>query len=151
MKKILFSTIIFSIILFSFFSFTFAANIVKDTKSATNNIGNAVADTSNHAKNMVQKAENTIEDGVMNTKNTIVNSSENVANGVKDGTNDVMGSMDNADGNYNATRTATDSTFFGMTTTGWTWLILAIVGIAIVGLVWYYGSQYEHTNYSDGE
>jgi len=64
------------------------------------------------------------------------------------GTNDGM--LDTTDGNYTATRTATtNNNFLGMSDTAWTWLILGIVGAAIVGLVWYYGAQYEHRNYNN--
>ena len=151
MKKFLVSTIIFSMILLCFSYISFAANLTNDTKNMMNNVGNAIANTSNAAKNAVQNAENTIESGVLNAKNTIVNSSENVTNGVANAAKTVVGNADNANTNYNATRTSTNTGFLGMSATNWTWVILAIVGIAIVGLVWYYGSQYEHTDYSDGE
>ena len=49
--------------------------------------------------------------------------------------------------NYTATRTATtNQTFMGMSSTAWTWLIIGIAGIAIVALVWYYGSQIRTSN-----
>ena len=57
--------------------------------------------------------------------------------------------MDNATSDYNATKTSTNSNLMGMSSQSWTWLILGIVGVVIVGLVWYYGAQYEHSNYTD--
>lgn len=151
MKKFLVSTIIFSMILLCFSYISFADNLTNDTKNAMNNIGNALSNTSNNAKNAIQNIENNVENDAMKAKNTIVSGSENVANDVKSTTNGVVGTMENTNDNYTATRTATDTSFLGMNPTAWTWAILAIVGIAVVGLVWYYGSQYEHTDYSDGE
>lgn len=151
MKKFLVSTIIFSMILLCFSYISFAANLTNDTKNAMNNIGNAVSNTSNNAKNAIQNVENNVENGAMKAKNTIVNGTENASNDLKNTANGAIGTMGDTNGNYTATRTATDTGFLGMNSTAWTWAILAIVGIAVVGLVWYYGSQYEHTDYSDGE
>ena len=30
-----------------------------------------------------------------------------------------------------------------------TWLIMGLVGAVIIGLIWYYGAQYEHRNYDN--
>ncbi len=151
MKKFLISTIIFSIILFACSSMIFAANLSSDAKNTTASIGNAIKNTAEDVRNVVGNTENGIENGVMDTKNAISGTTETVENGVQNTANDVMGSVNNMDGTYTAERTSTNSGFMGMTSTGWTWLVLGIVGIVIVGLVWYYGSQYEHTDYSDGE
>ena len=64
--------------------------------------------------------------------------------------NSEMNGNDRTNSNtYIATRTSTtDSRFMGMNATAWTWLILGIAGIAIVALVWYYGSQMR-TNHDD--
>ena len=63
---------------------------------------------------------------------------------------------DNGNDGYDATRTATartanDNTFLGMNSTTWTWFVLAIAAIAIVGLVWYYAMQTknEYNNHND--
>ena len=152
MKKFLVSTIIFSMILFCLSYISFAANLTNDTKNTMNNIGNAVSNTSNNAKNTIQNVENKVENGAMDTRNTVTGAIRNVENGIEDIANDtMMGKTENTDDNYTATRTASNNGFLGMSSTNWTWVILAIVGIAIVALVWYYGSQYEHTDYSDGE
>lgn len=151
MKKFIISTIIFTIVLLCFYTFSFAANdILKNAKDTTNSIGNAIGDTSNNAKNVIGNAENTVEDGFKSAGNSIKGATGNVENTMENSSNGVMAGLNNND-NYNTTRTATSGNFLGMSSTGWTWLILAVVGIVIVGLVWYYGAQYEHTNYSDGE
>jgi len=71
-----------------------------------------------------------------------MNTTENVMNTT---------TQDTTNTDYTATRTATndDTGLFGMSTTSSTWLILGIVGAVILGLVWYYGSQYESRNYNN--
>ena len=59
---------------------------------------------------------------------------------------------DNQGTNYTATRTAADEgTLLGMNATAWTWLIIGMVGIAIIALVWYYSMQHDtiDKNYED--
>ena len=58
----------------------------------------------------------------------------------------------NNNSNYNATRTSTttNNTFMGMSATAWTWLIIGVAGIAIIALVWYYGTQVR-TSHNDDE
>ena len=62
------------------------------------------------------------------------------------------GTQSSMNGAYNATRTSVDTqagTFMGMNSTAWTWLIMAIAAIAIVALVWYYGTQRQSSHYDD--
>ena len=118
------------------------------------------------AGNAVMNAGNAIGNAAAQTRDTIVGGTENLANDVSNlGNNDTekdsaqdtpadenygttLGTTDNTD--YTATRTATDGTgLFGMTNTVTTWIILGIVGAVIIGLVWYYGAQYEHKNYNN--
>lgn len=49
---------------------------------------------------------------------------------------------------YTATKTSVSgyTTFLGMTSTGWTWLIVGIFGVAIIALIWFYGKQHEDTS-----
>ena len=59
---------------------------------------------------------------------------------------DNISDLNNNNG-YTATRTSTgESTFMGMGSTAWTWLILGIAAIAIVALVWYYSMQFTNKN-----
>ena len=60
---------------------------------------------------------------------------------------------------YTANRTATTGTanagntgnFLGMSSTMWTWLILAVAVIAIIALVWYYSNQLNNRRYDDND
>lgn len=47
----------------------------------------------------------------------------------------------NGNAGYTATRTNTNATWLGMDATMWTWLIMAILGVAIVAMIWFYAKQ----------
>ncbi len=148
MKKILISSILlFTISLLSIQ--IFAATVNNDVKSNTENVKNSVLNTVNGTKNAAKNVGNSVGNGLTNAKNTVVDSTEKTGNSVMNAGNSLMGTMDNMDNNYTAQRTAADVTVLGMSTNTWTWLILAIVGIAIIGLVWYYGAQYEHRDFDN--
>ena len=114
---------------------------------------NTIKDSSNKASSMMQNAESHIENGVNNIKNGAMNVGNTIMGGTENMTNkDTTGATTNNDEGYVATRTAFDNdpNIMGMSSTTWTWLILAAVTIAIVALVWYYGAQYEHrSNYNN--
>ena len=149
-KKIFVALAILTIGIFSF-SICFANN------------DHMLEDAANGVRNVVGGAENAIEDGARDIANTTKgatgaaeNSMDN-ATGMSENTNNnnnnnnsEMNGNDRTNSNtYIATRTSTtDSRFMGMNATAWTWLILGIAGIAIVALVWYYGSQMR-TNHDD--
>ena len=151
MKRFLILSIIFSKILFCFAAFSFAASyLVKDAQNTTNAVGQAIGNTANHAKNAIQNGENKVEGALKSGTNTVMDSTKNTVTGVENAGENVARDIQTSD--YDATRTATTANnSFGMTPTTWMGVILGIVGVAIVALVWYYGAQYEHTNYSDGE
>ena len=145
-KKFLSILLISSLFLMLSCSLTFAAttagNVVRD---AGNTVGNVVSGTANAAANSAKGIGN----GVSTMWNDLTNANGDMEN---DATNTMSGSIlgNNDNGNYTATRTATNaSNMLGMSDTTWTWLILGIVGLAIIGLVWYYGAQYEHRNYNN--
>ena len=142
MKNIIISSI-FLILLISAFSTIFAANTT--TGNMMSNVGDTMQGVAENTRNTVSNMENGIENGAKNAKNTIMGATNNVQNGIENVSNNIGDTMMNGD--YTAQRTAGDATVLGMSTNTWTWLILAIVGAAIVGLVWYYGAQYEHKNY----
>ncbi len=108
------------------------------------------------ARNIVGGAENAVEDGVKGTAegvrsglNTAGEAAKNTADSVKNtmtGNHNRSGvaTTNNNNGNYTATRTSANATFMGMTGTMWTWLVMGITGIAIVALIWYYGSSREN-------
>lgn len=149
-KKIFVALAILTIGIFSF-SICFANN------------DHMLEDAANGVRNVVGGAENAIEDGARDIANTTKgatgaaeNSMDNAtgmtenANNNNNNNNSEMNGNDRTNSNtYIATRTSTtDSRFMGMNATAWTWLILGIAGIAIVALVWYYGSQMR-TNHDD--
>ena len=129
-----------------------------------NDGGNMVQDAANGVRNAVGGAENAVEDatkdisnGVKNVTNSVENGAQGVTNGVensaKNATNKIEGATQNTmNSAYNATRTSVDAnsgTLMGMNATAWTWLIMAISAIAIVALVWYYGTQRNSSHYND--
>ncbi len=113
----------------------------------------------NSAGNSLKNAGNNVGNAAINTKDAIVNGAENFANGAANVGSNVMDAMNGTgtttslgttNTNYTATRTATTGTgLFGMSTALSTWVILGVVGAIIVGLIWYYGAQYEHKNYNN--
>ncbi len=129
MLKKVFSLLIVLFLLF-FTSNVFAAN---------NEMGDSMNKAGNTVRNVVGGAENVVED----TAGAIGSGVRDLGNTVSDGVSRVT---NNGNDDYTATRTATaratdNGTFLGMSANTWTWLVLAIVTIAIVGLVWYYVAQ----------
>ena len=136
-KKMLVNFAILTIGIFSF-SVCFA-----------NNDGSMLQDAANGVRDAVGGAENAIEDGAKDIANTTKGVTGSAENAMENKDNSGMTQNNNRtnNSNYIATRTATtNSTFMGMSSTAWTWLIIGIAGIAIVALVWYYGSQIRTSN-----
>ena len=98
------------------------------------------------------------------TKNVVEGAITGVGNMIGHGANSIMNSMTNnnttteqtnstnkastdrnADEDYTASRTATtaEGNLLGLSTTTWTWLIVATVGALIVAIVYFYGRQYD--------
>ena len=128
-KSLIISSIFCLIVLVS--STVFGTNFVNDTKTGLQNMGNGI-------KNVVEDVTNSAKD----VKNDMTKTENNVENKVDNGAKDMEGMTD---GGYTATRT--DSTTTGYTTNNATvWIILAIAGAIIVGLVWYYAMQTENRN-----
>lgn len=120
-------------------SFVFATDAIQDgakdvgseVKNSWNKLGNAVQNIGNDAKGAVNNTNNSIND--QNDNNNMINQNNNNA------------INDNNTSNYTASRTAANTNnsgaLFGMNSTMWTWLIMAILGVVIVALVWYYGAE----------
>lgn len=108
---------------------SFANNDIKDgVHSATDTVIDGASNLANDARKGVGAIENTIEDGAKNIGNAVFN--------------------DNAD--YTTTRTATTMNNTNNMSNTWTWVILAVAAVVIVGLIWYYIAQNNHTdNYID--
>ena len=98
----------------------------------------------NDVRNTVGGAENAVEGAVKDVTTAIEN---NMNSATKNNTTNlnVTGNNTQTTG-YTASRTATAGTtntgsFLGMSSTMWTWLILAVAVVAIIALVWYYSNQ----------
>ena len=136
------------------FSLLIVAGLIFFTSTvfATNNtIGDSMNKAGNTVKNVVGGAENVVE----NAAGAVGNGVRNVGNSVADGAERMTTNGTNSNSGYTTTRTGAtngtaNGTFLGMTSNTWTWFILAIAAIAIVGLVWYYAmknkSEYNYNN-----
>lgn len=106
---------------------------------------NEIKDATNTVQNVVQNTENGVENVAKDTAGAIKEGTNKVENAGQNMTNDMMGDSDSStdtsanNGEYDATRTSTG--MFGMNNTVWTWIILAVIAAAIIGLVWYYAVQ----------
>lgn len=112
----------------------FADDIGNDVKNTVNGATNTAVDTT---QNLAEDVRN----GIGTAEDTIENSVKNVGTAIMNGANDIMSGNDS---NYTATRTSTedDSTIINNTSAmTWTWVAVAIAGIVIVGVVWYYASE----------
>lgn len=98
--------------------------------------------------NVVQDSANMIRGGIDNVENTVKDTTNDMNNGMNnmmnennsDRNNIVMGTP----GDYDATRTMTETTANGlntMTTTTWMWIILVVAAVIIVAAIWYYATQ----------
>ena len=120
-----------SILIISISTICFATNAGNDVKNAVSGTTNAVVDgvqnLAEDARRGVGTAENVIE------------------NGVQDIGDAIMDTGDAADGAYTAERTSADDMATGNTSnaTTWLWISVAVAGIVIVGVVWYYAYQNE--------
>lgn len=112
-RIVLFVTVIFSCIFIS--NYAFANN---DT------MANAV----NGVRNVVGGAENVVENAAKDTTTT-----------VRDGFNNVGNATQNA---VSTTRTATrTATGTNNTNTMWTWFIVGIIALIVIGVVWYMATR----------
>lgn len=126
-RKILTTLFLLISLIFSF-TFCFAEN--ESAKNMVNNAENAVKDAGQNASNMVRDAANSAKEGAKNLGNSITNGMNN---------------------DYDATRTANEGTFMGMSSNTWSWLILGIAAIAIIALVWYYSIQLNGKKHHDDD
>ncbi len=121
----------------------FATN---DVKNGVSNVTDAMIDGAarlgNDVEDGIGTAAGAIENGVSNLGNTMSNGMQDIGNAVYGGAEDLTMQNDNG---YTAQRTtASDITNTNaMDTNMWTWVIVAVAGIVIVGLVWYYAAEHE--------
>lgn len=117
---------------------------VKDVTKGVNDAGNSLKNDMNNVGNDINNGVNNVTDGANNNGTGNMNNSGNA--------NSDTGNMSTTGNNgYTTSRTTAETraintngdanTFLGMTSTMWTWLILALAAVIIVGLVWYYSNQ----------
>ena len=143
MKKISLILSIFIIVLF------ISSSIVLAESNMLREAGNSIM---NAAQGAVSGVENMIKNGANSIMNTTDNMADNNTTGTEQTNKMDMGATNrNADEDYTATRTAVTSqgNVLGLSTTAWTWLIIAIVGALIVGMVYFYGKQYNTMSTTD--
>ena len=130
-RKALFIVLTFTLILF-ICSISFATN---DVKNGISNITNTMVDGA-------ARLGNDVKSGINNASDTVENGARDLGNAMSNG----MQNMDNnMNSDYNATRTtASDMTSGNATNPNvWTWIAIAVAGIVIVGLVWYYAVEHD--------
>ena len=138
-KKFLIST---SIILSIIFSFTFCF--------AADGMNQAV----NGVRNVIGGAENTMEGAAQGMSNMAKDATNNIEKGANNTANNIGNAMNNEDNkDYAASRTAAEvgaeTTFLGISSTVWTWIIVGIAVAALIALVWYFSTQKNNTHYDD--
>ena len=150
-KKIISTLLIISLFIICLSTYSFATTDgMNNAKNAVMNAGNAVGDAVVGAKNTVVDGAKNITISAATLGRDAMNTAQNLGNDARNTMGTTASVLDNNGTDYTATRTATtNNNLFGLSNTAWTWLILAIVGMAIVALVWYYGKQYEHRNYNN--
>lgn len=112
------------------------AGLMKGVRDMTNG-------SDNTGDNMNATSHNTT--GTNNAAGSTNNNSANTGMNNNQDNNDYTATRTatgrTADTDYVATRTNTDGTWLGMNSTAWIWLIMGIIAVAIVTLVWSYGSE----------
>lgn len=100
----------------------------------------------NDIKNGVHSATDTVIDGASNLANDARNGVGAIENTVENGVKDIGNAMYHDNTGYTTTRTATTGTTTNNMNNGtlWTWVILAVAALVIIGIVWYYASQNNH-------
>lgn len=136
LKKSLIILSIFCLIIFTS-NFVFAANMVDGTKDMLDNAGRGIENMVNGATNAAKDAKN----GVTGMMEDMGEGIQNGADDVKRGTEDMARGVTNNNNGYTATRTSATDGIANNPGNALVWVILAIVGVAIVALVWYYATQ----------
>ena len=150
MKNKIFVITLFSFLLIAICSYSFATNnMMNSTRNAVGNAGNSIGNAVTGTANALVNGTKNLGNGIANMANDMTNADGDTENDATNTLGTTDGMLDTTNGDYTATRTATNNNMLGLSDTAWTWLILGIVGVAIVSLVWYYGAQYNHRNYNN--
>lgn len=151
-KKLLISLVLIVSLILPFTICYANDEMQKASNSVKNAVGgaeNAIEGAAKNTGNAIQSAGNTVINGANQLGNEIKDSANKAGNSIENGANNVKNTIDNNNNNndnsdYDATRTSGEGTFMGMTSNTWSWLILGIAAIVIIGLVWYYSVQLNH-------
>lgn len=150
LKKLYFLILLFIAFIIFTYNYVFAQNSIDDMKNTANNVKNAVGNAENAVENTVKDVTNSVKNETNEMQNNAQNDAQNNSNNYSQ---DTM--LRNNTSNYNATRTSseTNNGLFGMNSTTWIWLILAIAAIGIISLVYYYsaGVTNNNHNYKDND
>ena len=92
--------------------------------------------------NMINDATNGMKDFINGVKDT----TENVTGSITNTSKNLTGDMENGLMGYNTQRVSTEDNVMGMNSNTLSWIIIAVATIAIVALIWYYLTQFNHTN-----
>ena len=137
-RKVLIISVIGIIISLFSISYTFAANNM-------NNMAQGIRNAVGEAENVVEGAGSAVGRVVQDGMNTIGNGARNIGNA----TENTVGTITNND-KYTATRTATGNSTTnnssGMSSTVYTWIIIAITAVGIGVLLWSYIRQNNKDN-----
>ena len=136
-KKLLVSLVISVFAIFSFL-ICFANDRNTGLGTAANDVRNFVGGVEDTVENAALDVSNASKDVTGDAENTMSNARNNMNNGIFSSTGTTN--------TYSATRTATDDGAMRMSSSAWTWIILAIAAIAIIAAVWYYSMQFTNTN-----
>ena len=132
-------------------------NVVGGAENTVENAARGISNTSRNITEGMQNAGNTAANNIGNTVNNMDNTANNGMNNDTNSTTDnntsgFMGINSTTDeGNYNATRTATnEGTFLGLTSNTWIWMVVALAALAIGILIYSYFAQnntrYDHSD-----
>lgn len=134
MKNIaLFTTLLTILTLIFSFTSAYAAEDLLNNAGAT--IKNVTEGTKNVVENVTSNAGKAVKSGV--------NTTENATTGTINNTKSATTNTTTTANTYGANRTSTTSNVkvAGMTATGWTWAIIAVLGVLIIASVWFYAKR----------
>lgn len=139
------------IMLFVLFSLLF----VNTTCFATTIIAeNSMQNAGDTMKNALQDAGNNIKNGAQNLGDDVKNGVQNGGNAIKDMTNNGNTNNPTTPGENMGINTPTDYTASRTSTAGdsantgtmWTWIIVALIAVVIIGIMWYYMAKNTRSN-----
>ena len=120
--------VFFGIIVSIIFSFTFCF------ATNTDGMGKAV----NDVRNFVGGAENVVKNAATDTTTSIRDGMESMKNDTQSAMHDATSTRNSGD-NFDATRTAANAP--ATNNTIWTWFIVAIITLIVIGVLWYMATR----------